>query len=210
MLRIRTLGASAVALVAGAGMAAAADIYQQQDTVAPIYNPTPAYSWNGPYVGLTGGYGWGGSTISNDGWLGGAYAGYNFQLDNNWVVGLEGDITATSKSGGTSVTIKNPWDATIRGRAGYAYDQFLFYGTGGVAFGKLTASDGTNTESVNKVGWTAGIGAEAALTEKLVGRLELRHTNLGSNTYNTLTVPVTPPTISYNSTDLMAGIGFKF
>jgi outer membrane immunogenic protein len=209
MLRIRTLGASVVALVAGAGMAVAADVYQDtyQDPAASIYNPTPAYSWNGPYVGLTGGYGWGGGSISNSGWLGGAYAGYNFQLDNNWVVGLEGDFTFTGKSGGGSTTIKNPWDATIRGRVGYAYDRFLFYGTGGIAFGKLEAGNASGTESVTKTGWTAGIGAEAALTETIVGRLELRHTNLGSHNYSTLTPD---PTISYSSTDLMVGVGFKF
>ena len=33
----------------------------------------------------------------SNGWLGGAYAGYNFQVNPNWVVGLEGDIVATKQ-----------------------------------------------------------------------------------------------------------------
>jgi outer membrane immunogenic protein len=189
MLSIKTLGASAAALVAGAGMALAADLPNYQPPPAgQVYNPVPAYDWNGPYLGLTGGYGWG----TSSGWLGGVYAGYNFQVDPHWIVGLEGDGILTNKS-------TNSWDATVRGRLGYAYDRFLFYGTGGIAFGDLKNAGASTT----KVGWTLGAGIEAAITSNVTGRLEYRHTDLGS-------ASVGGSTVSQTNDDLMVGIGFKF
>jgi outer membrane immunogenic protein len=189
MLSIRTLGASAIALVAGSGMAFAADLPgYEPPPPAQVYNPAPAFNWTGPYLGLIGGYAWGTSA----GWMGGAYAGYNFQVDPNWVLGIEGDVTAASKS-------SNSWDSTVRGRIGYAYDRYLFYGTGGVAFGDIK----NNGASVTRTGWTAGLGVEAALTQNVTGRIEYRYTDLG-----TATVGGAP--VSQTSNDLMVGVGFKF
>ena len=95
MLSIRTIGVSALALVGSAGIALAADLPNYQPPPASqVYNPAPAYNWTGPYLGLTGGYGWG----TTDGFKGGAYAGYNFQVNPNWVVGLEGDILGSGQA----------------------------------------------------------------------------------------------------------------
>ncbi len=190
MFAIRTIGVSALALVGSAGIAFAADLpnYQPPPASSQMYNPAPAFDWTGPYVGLTGGYGWG----TSSGWLGGAYAGYNFQVNPNWVVGLEGDIVATNKS-------SNGWDSTLRGRVGYAYDRYLFYGTGGLAFGDIK----NGGASATKTGWTLGAGIEAALTSNMTARLEYRHTDLGS-------ASVGGATVSQNANDLMLGVGFKF
>ncbi|MCR4282679.1 MAG: outer membrane beta-barrel protein [Bauldia sp.] len=209
MLRIRilgaSLGASLVALVTGAGLAAAADIPDYVPPPAAAYSPAPAYSWTGPYLGLQGGYGWGGGTVGNSGWIGGAYMGYNFQTSTNWVVGIEGDVSATGKSGTASgQTITNPWDATVRGRVGYAVDRFLIYGTGGVAFGGVTSNDGGAAESATKIGWTAGAGVEALLTQNVTGRLEFRHTNLGTVNF------ASDPSVNYTSNDILVGVGVKF
>ena len=102
MSRIHIAGASVLALVAGAGVAAAADIPNYEAPPAAAYSPAPAWSWTGPYVGLQGGYGWGAGTVTNNGWLGGAYAGYNFQPSTTWVdywgvVARIGAATPTSK-----------------------------------------------------------------------------------------------------------------
>ena len=204
MLRIRTLaaslGASLLAVVAGAGAALAADVSQPTYTPPPAqaYTPAPAWSWTGPYVGLTGGYGWGTGTVTNNGWIGGAYGGYNLQTNQNLVIGFEGDVTATTKSGsGGGTTFRNPWDATFRGRVGYAWDRFMLYGTAGVAAGGV--SDSLTSTSATKVGWVAGVGLEAALTDKVTGRVEYRHTDLGTFTGSSVT-----------SNDLLVGVGFKF
>ncbi len=196
MSSIRTIGASAAALLAGTGMALAADLPNYQaPPPAQTYNPAPAYDWTGPYIGLMGGYGWG----TADGWEGGPYAGYNFQINPNWVVGLEGDFLFASRNGSAA---SNSWDSTIRGRVGYAYDRYLFYGTGGVAFGDVKSK--TNGQDVSKTGWTLGAGIEAAITSNVTGRLEYRHTDLGTTAFTAA------PSVSYTSNDLMIGAGVKF
>ena len=63
MSRIRTFGASVIALAAGIGTAAAADLgYPAAPEVT--YNPAPAFSWTGPYIGGLLGYGWGDAQIT--------------------------------------------------------------------------------------------------------------------------------------------------
>jgi outer membrane immunogenic protein len=204
MLRIRTLGAGLAAsllIAAGAGSAHAADLSQPTyNAPQPAYTPAQAWSWTGGYVGLLGGYGWGAGTVSNNGWIGGAYAGYNLQTNEHLVVGVEGDIAATSKSGYDGVTtIKNPWDGSFRGRIGYAWGRTMAYGTAGVAVGGLSST--TPSESTTKTGWVAGLGLETALTNNVTGRIEARHTDLG-------TFPSTGT--SYTSNDLLVGVGLKF
>ena len=207
MSRILAFGASLPALVAGIGVATAADVppYAPPPTLN-YYTPPPSFTWSGPYFGFTAGYGFGGSTISNNGWIGGAYAGANHQLGSNVVVGVEADVTLTGKSGTSgTTTVSNPWNGTLRGRLGFAMDRLMVYGTGGLAVGKVDVYDTVvpTSESATQVGWTAGAGIEGALTDHVIGRVEYRYTNLGSSSF-------TPGTVSYSSNDVMGGIGFKF
>jgi opacity protein-like surface antigen len=89
------------------------------------------------------------------GGLGGIELGYNRQLSNNWVLGVEGDIGAANVHGGRTagtadgvnasraavgfgpafftVEDKTNWMATIAGRVGYSWGRTLFYGKGGAA-----------------------------------------------------------------------------
>jgi outer membrane immunogenic protein len=211
MSRIRFLGATSAVLLSTVGMAVAADVSRYPPpppTAAPLtyYTPPPSFTWSGPYLGVTGGYGLGGSTIEHDGWIGGAYVGANYQPSSNLVVGLEGDFTLTGKEGtGGTTTVSNPWNATMRGRLGFAMDRFMVYGTGGVAAGKVDVADtvGPTSETATLWGWTAGGGLEAALTDHVIGRVEYRHTNLGSATFD-------PGTFAFNSNDVMGGLGLKF
>ncbi|HVY19554.1 MAG TPA: outer membrane beta-barrel protein [Bauldia sp.] len=199
-MRIRTLLATAavgtLATAAGAGIAAAADLPNYVPPPAAAYTPAPAYSWTGPYAGLVGGYAWG----TTPGWEGGGFLGYNLQTNQNLVVGLEGDVTFANRDGlSNGLAVHNNWNGTLRGRIGYAMDRFMVYGTGGLAVGGLSSS--STSESATKVGWTAGAGIEAALTDKVTGRVEYRHTDLGAF-----------PTGGSNvvSDAVMVGVGFKF
>ncbi|MEX0851744.1 MAG: outer membrane protein [Bauldia sp.] len=207
MLRTQILGPSLAALLAGAGLAHAADAPPPYEPPpAAPFGAAPAYSWSGPYAGLTGGYGWSSGTVSGSGWLGGAYAGANFQTGTNLVLGVEGDFTFTGKSGTSgTTTISSPWNSTLRGRVGYATGRVLVYGTGGLAIGQVKAVDTglASSETSTRLGWTAGAGVDVALTQNLTGRLEYRYTNLGSTTFM-------PGTFSYASHDVMVGVGFKF
>jgi outer membrane immunogenic protein len=92
-------------------------------------------------------------SLNRNGFIGGVYAGYNWQIGAT-VVGIEADASYLdgSRSGidnltptftgasafapyGTfSVTENSHWLASLRGRLGYTWGNVLLYGTGGVAF----------------------------------------------------------------------------
>ncbi|HEX4110994.1 MAG TPA: OmpA family protein [Stellaceae bacterium] len=173
-----------LAVVAGAGLILSAGAHAQ---------------FNGPELGIQGGYGWGtssgtvgpGYSFSPDGGMGGAHAGYNFQF-GPYVLGLEGDAEGGSISGngpiGTSVFSVHSnmdFDASIRGKLGFAFNRVLLYGTGGVAFGDVSTDyiNGAGVQFANssgiRVGWTAGGGAEYAVTPNWDLGLEYRYTDLG-------------------------------
>ncbi len=211
MSRIRTFGASLIALAAGVGSAAAGDL---PDVASPApeasYTSTPGFSWNGPEIGLIAGYGWGtpkvGTKFDADGWGGGVYAGYNFQVAPNFVLGIEGDLTLNDMKGSSGpFTVSNQWNATLRARAGYSVDRFLLYGTGGLAVGGLKVSNPAASDDRTVSGWTLGGGVEAAVTSSVTARLEYRYTDLGSHAFAT-----SPANVGFTSGQIMAGVGLKF
>ena len=212
MLRIRTLGASLIALTAGVGAAAAGDlpVYSPPPPEA-VYSPTSAYNWNGSYVGPQLGYGWGKATNAGTDWdanglAGGVFAGYNFTPSPGFVVGVEGDVSATGMEGTLGgVKVSNPWDATLRARAGFTVDRFLVYGTGGLALGGVKVQSGGSSDSATQVGWVLGGGVEAAITNTVTARLEYRYTDLGEDTYSTA-----PGKVGFDSSQVLFGVGMKF
>ena len=149
--------------------------------------------------------GWGGGTIANSGWIGGAYAGFNGEIDRNIIIGIEGDGTLTAKRGSDGTTqVENPWDATLRARIGFGSPGLLVYGTGGIAWGQVKATTAGTTETATRTGWTAGGGLEARVTTSATARVEYRYTNLGTSTFTT------SPSIAYHSNDVLLGVGLKF
>jgi outer membrane immunogenic protein len=183
-----------------------------------------------------------GATDSNkvDGVIGGAQAGYNWQF-SNFVLGLETDIQASGQKGtntfggliinnSTVNTGNNPasatdttkldWFGTTRGRLGLAFDRWLVYGTGGVAYGEVNESGsiqpatpagfgGLNApfvwnQSSTRVGWAAGAGVENAITRNWSWKLEYLHMDLGNTTANvsgglgTMPAPGGGPANCYN------------
>lgn len=163
------------------------------------------HDWSGFYIGAHVGYGGAnvsgqydiddmsaGDTFEDDGtgpfdldlegFLGGGQVGYNWQ-SGSFVLGLEADITYTDWSDSItytdddeSVSAKTDFVGTLRGRAGVAMDNLLFFGTAGVALTdtRYTADDdasgdsgGTNHGSVKfkDIGLVVGGGAEYAIDE---------------------------------------------
>src|SRR6185437_11103445 len=136
-------------------------------------------------------------SFSPSGGVGGAHAGYNWQFDHV-VLGLEGDAEGGDVSGGvtsvgvfaglpriSSIQDKMDFDASVRGKLGWAFDRVLLYGTGGVAFGDVQTNyqfpPGTTIAQTNgvRVGWTAGGGIDYAITPNWSAGLEYRYTDLG-------------------------------
>ncbi|MGA3301726.1 MAG: outer membrane protein [Methylovirgula sp.] len=205
---MKKLFASAAFIVAFGGAALAADLPYQKGE--PVYvPPPPVFTWTGVYVGADLGYQWGtattgiysapGAFLGNlpnygaHGVIGGAHAGYNYQIDQ-FVLGVEGDINGASYSGSqnvafgvANVSTGENIEGSVRGRLGYAFDRALFYATGGAEIGSLQNSYslvGTDSLHHTRVGWTVGGGIEYAIDTAWSVRAEYRYTDYGR--YNDL------------------------
>lgn len=170
--------------------AAAADLYPKaQPMLAPA--PAPVINWNGFYFGGTVGYGWGTFTSTDDtgdsasldanGFLWGGFAGVNYVFPGTtFLLGVEIDGLGTNESGSTAIVGNNgkvigsingseDFVATARLRAGFVWDRWLFYVTGGGAYGSGSSQnvfingDVSPTFREPGVGYTIGAGFDYIL-----------------------------------------------
>jgi outer membrane immunogenic protein len=149
--------------------------------------PAPVSSWTGFYLGVDVGGTWfnqsatwnplpspaafgvfpiTGTEKASD-FIGGVYAGYNYQIGTNWLVGVEADWSGTNANatinqpwlfnpgGGvvpgsfTTMSTKLDWLSSVRGRVGViAAQNFLAYVTGGVGWGEFNYSASNSNGSV--------------------------------------------------------------
>lgn len=173
-----------------------------------------------PGVGIAPYFALGGNVLPGvkpSGIVGGAQVGYNWQAAPNWVWGLVADIQASDMRASASSTVTPPlsalsvhsntsridWFGTVRGRVGYAASNWLFYGTGGVAYGGVKSALAFNcitctpptiwagSNSSTQVGWAAGAGIEVGLTANWTVGVEYLHFDLGS--ISTTALPDTAP-----------------
>jgi outer membrane immunogenic protein len=147
---------------------------------------------------------------------GGGQIGFNWQA-GGWVFGVEGDFSGTSLertfvccgplapaffAPGDTISVKNDWQASVRGRLGFAWDRFLVYGTGGVAFANIEATVALvpvggfpaffATASDTLTGWTAGGGIEFGLWDNWSLGVEYRFSSFDASDFNhgTLITPL--------------------
>lgn len=206
--------ATTAMLISTAAYAADAIVYEEP---APVLI-NDSFSWTGGYIGGHGGYGWGKNRDVNNasapnlkikGGFGGLQAGYNWQFDNNVVLGAEADISFGSIS--KSWEGKNYNNAvhsryygkdkigtqgTLRARLGYAADRFMPYVTGGLAIAETKHTLGCSvainsnsngcaigefetSKSKTKVGYAVGAGVEYAVTNNWTIKTEYLYTDLG-------------------------------
>jgi outer membrane immunogenic protein len=209
---IRLLFASSTVLGLGSVCAHAADLGVQPVYKAPAAAPL-AYDWRGFYVGghvgavnakidsttidIATGLATGTNSASRTSAFGGGQIGYNFLVAPNWLLGVEADISGasikanfTETPAGTTVndSHKNDLFGSARGRVGYVAGNWLFYGTGGYAWSRETATRTqvagtinaaipgtvealTNTQS----GWAAGAGIEWGVLPNVSVKAEYLH-----------------------------------
>ena len=150
--------------------------------------------WTGSYIGVHGGFGSGnlhsrtagiGTVTANldpDGGFGGIQAGYNWQFAPNWVIGLETDSSWGSlKDSGGGNRAKIDEMATARGRLGYAINNLLVYGTGGLALAHVESTTvGPVISDYYMLGWTAGAGVEYKFAPRWSAKVEYAYTDFGS------------------------------
>ena len=75
---------------------------------------------------------------------------------------------------------KSDWLATVRGRAGYAWDRILFYGTGGVAFGNVQAERVRTLQQRDTSRLDRRRGVEFAFTPNWTAKVEYLYVDLGN------------------------------
>ena len=208
---MRSLLVGFVSATVFSGAALAADMSR------PVYKAPPAgalpvtYDWTGFYVGGHVGYGWAekdwrdafGLNVSSkpNGFLGGGQVGFNYQI-GQFVLGAEGDFSWSGINGGTNTvgTVGAPlgntfntdvnWVSTLTGRAGLAFDRWLVYGKGGVAW----ANDQYNLTSPNlallpafsgnetRFGWMVGAGVEYAFFDNWSAKVEYNYLDFHTST----------------------------
>jgi len=195
---------------------------------------------------------------TSSGGLAGGQIGFNYEFPNQWVIGIEADgdwanIAGSSSACATYTSAATPALAgivgfaagcgtdsvtlndfgTVRGRLGYAWNNWLLYGTGGWAWGNASGTHTTNcvagpgfpcnpgtgvaftgggaTFSNTLSGWTAGAGIEWGFLPNWTLRLEYLHLefdNLATNYTGTTTTglgtgTVTSHVSSNNGVDLV-------
>ncbi len=205
----------------------------------PVAAAAPTSLWGGFYVGVNGGYTWAGDTNTNftyqgqggfaslwtkgglpsslglnsEGILAGAQVGYNYQVQEKVVAGLEADLQGVGV-GNSSV---GSWQGspatylqagrnmhslgTVRGRVGYlATPTMLVYATGGLAYGEANLNATWFSPLLSPVlyqggswlgttdlrtGWTAGAGVEWMFLPRWSVKAEYLYYDLGTaNTAN--------------------------
>ena len=206
-----------------AGPAAAADLIIADSA---MYDTAPAANWTGFYAGaFVGGHA--GTVIeyqcagicSGDfpltGLIGGLEAGYDYQFDENWVIGgfvqlplLKPTGSATIGGGVATFTVQPQWAINAGARVGYAVDAFLPYAFVGVAIvnNSVTSSFGT-TSTATHTGLSAGVGLEATVVDNVSIDGRYTYTTLGQQTYNW---GGGPSQYGENSHNFTVGVKYRF
>jgi opacity protein-like surface antigen len=187
-------------ILAAGALALLAVNAQAAEKPAPDYLSAfpPIYDWSGFYAGVHAGYGFGEIVIDSGalntqhvaGGLIGAQAGYRRQYDR-YVFGAEASISAMAIRGtqvctNPSFTCTGQYRhvATAEGLAGIAFDRTLLFVKGGAAY-LQAAGDVDPTYpgySAGTWGFTVGVGAERALTDKLSLRIDYSFMDFGTIT----------------------------
>jgi outer membrane immunogenic protein len=175
----------------------------------------------------------------NGGFIVGDQVGFNYLATPVLLIGIETDIQAAPlrQTGNITSLIHVPgsgsplatWQTqiavsrnldylgTLRARVGSTVvPDFLFYGTGGLAYGHVSSSTsmsqgvaGNPPASVafgafdaTRVGWTAGAGVEWMFTSNWTAKLEYLHFDLGSETYSNGTLAFDAGAGPFNGTGI--------
>jgi outer membrane immunogenic protein len=194
--------------------AIAADLPRRPPQVAPP--PVVVFDWSGLYIGGHIGYGYGETDITDrtvlgtslliptqsfnsEGFLGGAQAGWNYQV-GRFVLGAEadysyadikGDVTTTIAATDVSRSSNVTWIATATARLGYAWDRVMVYSKLGAAFAQFDYDNNISqggvstfsaTASETRVGFTVGTGIEWAFAGGWSAKAEYNYMDFGRRT----------------------------
>jgi outer membrane immunogenic protein len=160
-----------------------------------------------------------GRTASDNGFTGGVQVGFNWQKSCHTLWGIEADwswanVDATThifpNIPGINFRMTSSIDGigTVRARTGVVLDNLLLYVTGGFAFADVDfrtrfavgAVDERLSSSDTRVGWTAGVGTEWALSSNVSLKSEALYMNFGDDSH-TFRSPIQARNVAFTTTD---------
>ena len=171
------------------------------------WSATPAGSPEPHASGSLDLYNWPHLSGGTGSYFGGLQAGYNVITPSRFLLGVETDALFPNTVSDTQ-TFSSPLvgqatyqdtvlaSGTVRGRLGYAFDPWLLYGTGGLAWAheRLTCtqltgastpacgSSGTaENTTLSQLGWTIGAGIAVPIAPKWSATLEYQYSDFGHN-----------------------------
>ena len=161
------------------------------EAAEPDAESPDVHDWSGFFVGSDTGFIVGGenAALTPDAGrlINSGEAAANWQT-GQWVLGVEGDVRfadisqpETKGVNGLGYTSEADatWFTTMRLRSGFALDNLLVYGTGGLAAtGTDFAVSMNPKETTTQTGWTAGAGMEWGLSENAKAKVEFLYFDL--------------------------------
>ncbi len=134
-------------------------------------------NWSGAYVGGVLGYGWVNDFngfVKDDGndKFYGAIAGFNYQVDDHFVAGLEAEISRANIRFKLAPWVRITNGGAVRARVGYAIDNVLLFADAGIAFADTNIN-------LQDVGYTYGAGIDYKVTDNFIFGVDYQH-----STYN--------------------------
>lgn len=238
MTKFAYFASSAAALVL-ASSAIAADLPYRRGAPPADYAAPPVFTtfaWTGFYVGAN--LGWRGTNFdpvinsveatgkTSNSVAAGGHLGYNYQVSPNIVLGAEADLgyaegNATSPSvvAGTGILSSRAslgGAGSVRGRLGYTQDNWMIYGTGGLAFADISLqaslatpiSVWTATNDKWTAGYTVGAGLEYMVTPNITLRGEYLYADYGRQS---VSIPAGGiASVNVDTHTARAGVSYKF
>jgi outer membrane immunogenic protein len=170
--------------------------------------------------------------------IGGGQIGYNWTLTPQWVGGLVADFQGSGIRGSQINTVtptgfvtsnqtnseQIDWFGTVRAKLGYAQNNWLLYGTGGLAYGRVATSGSfvaptaglnfTGSNNTTKIGWAAGAGLDYGLTSNWIVGVEYLYVDLGHVSYIEAQPALTPSSLTITNRAaaqiVRASLDYKF
>ena len=192
----------------------------------------PAEPFNGPFVGVQGGWQQdherlsitdGGTTDRygnrKSGFTYGGQAGWDFRLTPRTVLGVEASATGRTGSErfddgvGDSFRLRDGRTLNASARLGYLVTpQGLLYARGGYSNARFKLDSNVGNAASNRDGYVAGVGYEQALTRTVSARLEYDYSNFGRDRYDGLAADlgVDSTRVKYDRNAVTAGVNLHF
>jgi len=198
-------------------------------------------NWTGPYVGLDAGYSWtrdSNAEIQNNGTpdadyhannkpsggLVGINAGYNYLLNDKWLLGLGAEFKTYNANDtlpwgpaveNDTITSSPEQKFSLLAKVGYLInDKTLFYVNGGWANAEFKRNYGDGLVGQNNFknwqdGWALGLGSEFNFYKNITAKIEYRYTDLGDKT-NSRPVGSVSEKQSVYQNEVPAGVAYHF